>query len=99
MPGKPPPKADIITFKADKALLAALEGVTNRSAFIRNAVLAALDHVCPLCKGSGMMTPQQRRHWDAFARDHTVEVCHDCHAPHLVCEGGPGGNAHADGQA
>jgi len=78
-------KTEIITFKADESLLEALKGVSNRSEFIRNAVLNALDSVCPLCKGTGIMTPSQKEHWKSFARDHAVEECHDCHELYLVC--------------
>ncbi|MBU0982440.1 MAG: CopG family transcriptional regulator [candidate division Zixibacteria bacterium] len=78
-------KSDIITFKADKSLTEALEGIPNRSRFIRSAVLAALDSTCPLCKGTGIMTPNQRQHWESFRADHEVEQCHDCHEMHLVC--------------
>jgi hypothetical protein len=78
-------KQEIITFKVDASLRRALRGIENRSEFIRAALLAALDSVCPLCKGSGILTPDQRRHWEAFARDHALEECKDCHAVHLVC--------------
>lgn len=45
-------KPDIITFKVDAALRNALRGVPNRSAFIRTAILSALENACPLCGGS-----------------------------------------------
>lgn len=76
---------EIVTFKADESLLRAMRGVQNRSEFIRNAVLAALENTCPLCMGRGLLTPDQRRHWDAFARSHERRECDDCHALHLVC--------------
>lgn len=79
-------KQDIVTFKVDEPLLAAMNGIPNRSEFIRAAILAALDSVCPLCKGSGILTPDQRRHWDRFAEHHALAECEDCHAMHLVCE-------------
>jgi len=60
--------------------------VENRSEFIRAAILAALENTCPLCKGAGTLTPQQRKHWDEFAKRHTVAQCEDCRALHLVCE-------------
>jgi hypothetical protein len=82
-------KRDIITFKADEPLRRALEGVPNRSEFIRSAILAAIDGACPLCKGTGILTPDQRRHWKAFAKNHSLEQCADCHAAHLVCGAGP----------
>jgi len=78
-------KAGIITFKADESLRAALRGIENRSEFIRAAVLSALDNTCPLCKGSGILTPNQKRHWHSFAANHGVEECRDCHEYHLVC--------------
>lgn len=78
-------KAQMVTFKADDALVAAMEGIPNRSEFIRAAVLAALDGVCPLCRGTGVLSPKQREHWHEFARHHAVERCGDCHESHMVC--------------
>jgi hypothetical protein len=79
------PKHETITFKTDAALAEAMRGIPNRSEFIRSAILSALDSVCPLCKGTGLMTPDQRRHWEAFAASHSVEECGKCQAIHLVC--------------
>jgi hypothetical protein len=81
-------KQEIITFKVDASLRRAMRGVQNRSEFIRSAILTALDSVCPLCKGSGILSPDQRRHWDAFSKNHSLEECSDCHAVHLVCSPG-----------
>jgi hypothetical protein len=78
-------KRDIITFKVDEALWEAMRGIPNRSEFIRSAILAALDSTCPLCRGTGSLTPDQRKHWEDFAQSHVVEECDDCHAVHLVC--------------
>ncbi len=85
-------KEDIITFKADAELMAALEGVSNRSAFIRDAILQALENRCPLCRGSGLLSLEQKKHWEDFSHHHHVEECGDCHAFHLVCDcdGHPG---------
>ena len=44
-------ESEVITFKADKDLLEAMEGVTNKSAFIRQAILAALDNIAPSLRG------------------------------------------------
>ena len=63
-----------------------MRGIPNRSEFIRAAILSALDSVCPLCKGSGILTPDQRKHWVEFAEHHALAECEDCHAVHLVCE-------------
>ncbi len=87
-------RAEVVTFKADPSLVEALKGVSNRSEFIRNAVLAALEHVCPLCKGAGILTPNQQRHWRAFAEQHPLAECDDCAALHPVCTGQEEPNVH-----
>jgi hypothetical protein len=79
-------KAEVLTFKADASLLDAMKGIPNRSEFIRSAILAALDSACPLCVGTGILSPNQKKHWDAFARDHAVEECADCNELILVCD-------------
>lgn len=78
-------KQEIITFKVDKTLREAMQGIPNRSEFIRIAILRALENACPLCRGTGSLTPDQRRHWERFAANHSVAECPDCHAVHLVC--------------
>ncbi len=79
-------KPEVISFKADQALLQAMAGIPNRSEFIRAAILSALEGVCPLCRGTGILTPAQQEHWREFARHHAVRQCHECQALHLVCE-------------
>jgi len=78
-------KPEIITFKVPKSLSQALKGMQNRSEFIREAVLAALDSVCPLCKGSGILTVEQKAHWQGLLSDHYLSECGTCKAVHLVC--------------
>ena len=78
-------KQQIITFKAEEALVAAMEDIPNRSEFIRSAILAALEGVCPLCHGTGVLSPHQRFHWEEFSRTHTVERCQDCDEGIIVC--------------
>jgi uncharacterized protein YbaR (Trm112 family) len=82
-------KTEIITFKADEALLEAMKGIENRSKFIREAVFAALDNACPLCKGTGALSVNQKRHWDIFAEEHLLRECRECHEVHLVCASKP----------
>jgi hypothetical protein len=66
-------KQKIITFKADRHFLKALDGIHNRSDFIRSAVLAALESTCPLCRGTGILTPDQKRRWEALDGVSTAE--------------------------
>lgn len=79
-------KLDIITFKVPESLREAMKGIPNRSEFIRTAVVAALDSICPLCRGTGVIMPSQRPHWDLFAEDHCFEECETCHGVHVVCK-------------
>ena len=81
-------KTDLITFKVDPSLAELIERLPNRSEFIRKAILAALTNTCPLCLGSGVLTPEQREHWGRFTKGHKVERCDDCNAIHLQCERG-----------
>ena len=80
-----PVKHEVITFKADASLTEAMRGISNRSSFIRDAILAALDNVCPLCRGTGVLTTGQRDHWVSFAADHSLAQCEQCHGVHLTC--------------
>lgn len=84
------PKQEIVTFKVDSALLEAMAGIPNRSRFIRDAILAALDSACPLCMGTGILTPHQKAHWDSFAETHALRKCPDCNEKHLTCARGGG---------
>jgi hypothetical protein len=81
-------KTGLVTFKVDASLAEAIDRLPNRSDFIRKAVLAALTNTCPLCQGTGVLTPEQREHWDAFTRSHRVERCDDCDAVHVKCDRG-----------
>jgi hypothetical protein len=78
-------KDEVISFKVGSALARVIRRLPNRSAFIRAAVLSALDHACPLCQGTGIMSPEQKKHWDAFSRDHAVRRCQECNALYLSC--------------
>lgn len=83
-------KDEVISFKVGAALARVIRRLPNRSEFIRAAVLSALDHACPLCQGTGLLSPEQKKHWDAFARDHTVKHCRECDALYLTCASGGG---------
>lgn len=78
-------KTEIITFKVDQSLITALKGISNRSEFIRSALLTALENTCPLCSGTGILSPSQKKHWDKFSENHSVRECRDCHEIYLVC--------------
>ena len=87
-------KEEIITLKVDSSFLDAMKGISNRSEFIRSAVLAALKSTCPVCGGTGNLTPNQKAHWDSFATGHYLDECTDCHEMRIVCEKLPARPAH-----
>jgi hypothetical protein len=78
-------KEQVITFKVDDSLMEAMKGVENRSDFIRSSILAALENRCPLCRGTGIISPNQKKHWRTFCESHAVVECDDCHEMHLIC--------------
>lgn len=79
-------KPEVITFKVDGSLKDALQGIQNRSEFIRSAILAALEGACPFCKGTGVLTPHQREHWKNFSRNHILRECETCRGAHVECK-------------
>ena len=79
-------KQEVITFKVDSDLADIIKLQPNRSEFISKAILNAIDNTCPLCRGTGIITPRQKVHWDKFLETHLVERCKDCDAVHLVCK-------------
>ena len=78
-------RQEIITFKVDAALFNEIRDISNCSEFIRKAIIAALGSTCPLCNGTGLLTPSQKRHWGDFSTGHSVERCEECHELVLVC--------------
>jgi DnaJ-class molecular chaperone len=76
---------EALTFKVSKGIAALLKGIKNRSEFIRNAVVTALENICPWCKGSGVLTPKQKEHWIKFSESHRMRKCGDCHELTLIC--------------
>ena len=85
-----------VSLSIEKSLFDRLEEIVvaseygNRSEFIRAAILAALDSVCPVCSGTGVLSPRQRHHWEAFSRTHALETCTECHEARLVCNAARG---------
>ena len=79
-------KVEIITFKADKALVTRLNSIPNKSEYIRNAVLTAMSNTCPLCQGTGILSESQQQHWDSFSNVHKMVRCGKCNDLHISCE-------------
>lgn len=78
-------KNSVITFKADEEMTEALERIPNKSEFIRAAVANALQENCPLCGGTGTLSPHQKMHWTKFLEEHTLKHCRECHGLMIDC--------------
>jgi hypothetical protein len=79
-------KEEIVTFKADPSLAEELKKLPNKSDFIRKALLQALGNECPLCNGTGILTPNQKKHWETFRDHHHAIKCGTCNEIHLICD-------------
>lgn len=78
-------KERVFTFKADEGLAEVLDRIPNKSQFIREAIEMAMENRCPLCGGTGSLTPAQHRHMENFLTLHSLERCDECDAVHFVC--------------
>jgi uncharacterized hydantoinase/oxoprolinase family protein len=79
-------KEELVSFKVDAELADMLRRMPNKSQFIRKAVLQALDHECPLCQGTGILSPESMEHWKEFSKHHHVVDCDSCGATYIACE-------------
>jgi RecJ-like exonuclease len=79
-------KDEVITFKVDGALAEQLRLMPNRSEFIRQAVLQALQFECPVCRGTGTLSPNQMKHWEEFSHHHHFTTCDVCGEHHISCD-------------
>jgi hypothetical protein len=79
-------KDEIITFKVEAPLAEMLKRMPNRSQFIRSAILSSLEHICPLCQGLGILSPDQKQHWQEFSEHHGIGECRECGSVVLVCD-------------
>lgn len=78
-------RQEVVTFKVDSSVIELMREMPNRSGFIRAALLTALDNTCPLCSGTGILTPKRKEHWKEFSQDHRVKKCGDCRELTIVC--------------
>ncbi len=73
----------IVTFKVEKRIAAHLATMTNKSQFIREALLKSMNHICPLCKGEGMIPHDE--HIKEFLNHHQIDSCCTCSGPVVTC--------------
>lgn len=55
-------KTTLVAVKIDAELASLLEGMPNKSEFIRMALRSRLDDLCPLCAGTGLRPSQPLEH-------------------------------------
>lgn len=79
-------KEQTVTFKVDSKLYKQLNRIPNRSEFIRNSLFKALNNICPLCNGTGILNSCQQGHWDEFSKNHHLSQCDNCHSVYLSCQ-------------
>ncbi len=77
MPRKTP-QIKVVSFKVEAELARLLNGLPNKSAFIRKAIAAQLGTACPLCQGQGTVTRDVHEHFLTLAHDSRLQPCAAC---------------------
>lgn len=72
------PKTSVVAFKVEDELAAFLDGLPNKSEFIRRAIHAQLGIACPLCRGTGKVTAETHDHFKAFIEKWELHSCEGC---------------------
>lgn len=68
----------LVSFKVDAELGDVLDNVPNRSDFIRKAILAQFQMICPLCTGKGVVPSGLGEHYGSVFREHREVICKSC---------------------
>ncbi len=72
------PKTSVVAFKVEDDLAAFLDGLPNKSEFIRRAIHAQLGIACPLCRGTGKVTAETHDHFKGFIAKWELHSCESC---------------------
>ncbi len=67
-----------VAIKLEAELAALLEGLPNKCAFVRKAILAQLEVPCPLCQGAGTMSRGLHDHYSPAIAGHARRKCAGC---------------------
>jgi hypothetical protein len=78
MPSRKSPKSQIVAFKVEEELAEFLNKLTNKSAFIRKAIVAQLGMACPLCTGSGVVPRGIHEHYAPILAKNNIRKCDVC---------------------
>jgi hypothetical protein len=74
-------KSKIVAFKVEEELAEFLDGLPNKSDFIRKAILAQFGMTCPLCTGSGVTPRGVHDHFKPVIAGHNKRPCEKCKSP------------------
>ena len=76
--GKNARKSATVAFKVEGALADYLDGLPNKSDFIRRAIYAQLGVSCPLCRGTGSVTTRVHDQFASFLDKYELHHCDGC---------------------
>lgn len=80
MARKAPAKSKLVAFKVEEELAEFLDGLPNKSDFIRKAILAQFGMTCPLCSGSGVTPRGVHDHYAPVIAGQNKRPCDKCKA-------------------
>ncbi len=78
------PKPRVVAIKVEQELAELLDRLPNKSAFIRQAILAKMSTTCPLCHGAGRVPAGIHRHFAPVILSYQVCVCLACGERHPI---------------
>jgi hypothetical protein len=71
----------LVGIKVEAELADLLNQLPNKSAFIRRAILAKFDALCPLCSGTGVVSKGLYGHFAPLLAAHHCRPCDGCGSP------------------
>lgn len=71
-------KKQIVAFKVEDDLARFLDALPNKSEFIRRAILAQFQMICPLCAGSGVVEKGIHDHFQEVIPEQLSRPCEKC---------------------
>jgi hypothetical protein len=78
MMSKKIPKTQVVAFKVEEELAGFLNGLPNKSDFIRRAIYSQFGLVCPLCRGVGSVSKEKHDHFESFLKKWDLHQCGSC---------------------
>lgn len=72
------PKSAVVAFKVEPELAQFLDGLPNKSEFIRRAIYSQLGIACPLCHGTGSVTQETHDRFASFLEKFDLHHCQCC---------------------